>query len=102
MNEFTYFKDGDIDRVMGVIWQLGQELYTTRQRVLALEELLASKGVIGRGELDAFHPSDEAQERLTADGQRIMERLLRTISETDDSRAPMREQFLAELGHAAG
>lgn len=102
MNEFTYFQDGHIDRVMGVIWQLGQELYTTRQRVLAMEELLVSKGVLQHGELDAFRPSEEAQARLTADGQRVMERLLRTISETDDSRAPMREQFLAELGQAAG
>lgn len=64
--------------------------------------ILGVKGVLQQGELDAFHPPEEPQARLTADGQRLMERLLRTISETDDSRAPMREQFLAELGQAAG
>lgn len=101
MNELTYFEDGQIDRVMGVIWQLGQELYTTRQRVLALEELLVEKGIIVTGELDAFRPGDEAQARLTVDGQGVVDRLLRTISETDDSRTPMRDQFAEELAHAA-
>lgn len=100
MNEFTYFDDGQIDRVMGVTWQLGQELYMTRQRVLALEELLVAKGIVATGELEAFHPSDEAQARLTFDGQGLVERLLRTISESDDSRAPMREQFTEELAKA--
>lgn len=102
MNEFTYFEDGQIDRVMGVIWQLGQEVYTTRQRVLALEELLAAKGIVERGELDAFRPSEAAQARLTADGKYLMERLIRTISEVNDSRVPMRDQFIDELAQAAG
>lgn len=100
MSEFTYFDDGQIDRVMGIIWQLAQDAYVTRQRVLALEELLVTKGVLATGELDAFVPPEEAQSRLTADGQHVMTRLLRTISEVDDSRTPMREQFLDELAEA--
>lgn len=97
MTEFTYFPDAQIDRVVGLLWQVAQEVHVTRQRTLALEELLVERGVIEAGALDAYQPSAEATARLEADGAELMERLIRTISETDDHRAPMRDQFTTQL-----
>lgn len=98
--EVTYFEDGQIDRVMGLLWQVAQETYVTQQRVLALEEILVEKGTLLDGELDRFNFSETAQERLTNAGLGTMERLLRTISEMDDRRTPLREQFADELADA--
>lgn len=100
MTEFTYFPDAQVDRVVGLLWQVAQELHVTRQRTLALEELLIERGVLDEGELDAFRPTSEAAARLEADGAALMDRLIRTISETDDHRSPMREQFTAQLASA--
>lgn len=100
MTEFTYFPDGQVDRVVGLVWQLAQEVHVVRQRVLALEALLVERGSLADGELAAFRPNAAAQAGLDADGAALMERLIRTISETDDHRSPMRDQFTAKLAEA--
>lgn len=97
MSEFTYFEDGQIDRVMSVIWQLSQEAYVARQRILALEKLLADKGIIDSGELDGVVPSDEARSAASAEGDQFVNRLLRPVSELDDHRMPLRNQFAGDL-----
>jgi hypothetical protein len=102
MSEFTYFEDGQIDRVLGLVWQLAQEVHVSRQRLLALEALLASKDVVSAGELSAYVPDEQTQQNLTADGDLFMERLIRTIAEKDDHRAPMRDQFSAKLAESKG
>ena len=101
MSEFTYFDDGQVDRVVGLVWQVAQEVHVVRQRLLALESLLASKGVMDEGELSGFIPNEAAAQGLEEDGVALMERLIRTISESDDHRAPMRVQFTEKLVESA-
>jgi hypothetical protein len=102
MSEFTYLGSEQTDRLAGLTWQLAQELYVTRQRLLALEQVLVAQGVLTAGAVDDHRPDGEAAARLRADGDALMERLVRTISETDDHHAPMRDQFTAQLNRAIG
>lgn len=97
MSEFSFFPDGQLDRMAGLVWQLAQELYVTRQRLLALEQVLAERGHLPEGAVDQYRPSDDRQARLQDDGAALMERLVRTISEVDDHRSPMRTQFEQQL-----
>ncbi|MGH3656928.1 MAG: hypothetical protein ACRDUA_09730 [Micromonosporaceae bacterium] len=98
MNEFSYFPEPQMDRMAGLVWQLAQELYVTRQRVRALEEVLVAAGTLPAGTVDRYRPDESAEGHFRSDGDAFTERLLRTVSERDDHRAPLREQFQRQLG----
>lgn len=44
MPDLTFFKDPAMDRVLGVVMELAEEVYTLRQRVRALESGAAAPG----------------------------------------------------------
>ncbi|MEU6075766.1 hypothetical protein [Micromonospora sp. NPDC047074] len=100
MSEFTYFPDGQLDRMAGLVWQLAQELHVTRQRLLALEQVLVDRGGLPAGAVDGYRPSGPAAAGLRADGDALLERLLRSVSDSDDHRSPLREQFQEQLDRA--
>jgi hypothetical protein len=95
--EFTYFSDPQVDRVVSLVWQLAQELNVTRHRLLVLEEILYARGQLPARAIDTMALSDDAAERLAADRQAMASRLVRTLTETDDRNAPLRDQFAAQL-----
>lgn len=97
MNEFRYFKTPEMDRLVSLVWQMAQELHVTRRRVLVLEDALAASGALPAGALDRHEPDADARARLDADSEALLDRLFRVLTEEDDHRAPMREQFLAQL-----
>lgn len=51
MSDLTFFKDPAMDRVLGVVMELAEEVYALRQRVRALEGGAAEPGTADR---DAF------------------------------------------------
>lgn len=51
MADLTFFRDPAIDRLLGVVMELAQEVYTLRQKVGALEGAPADAGTQTR---DAF------------------------------------------------
>jgi hypothetical protein len=55
-----FHADPAIERVLDVALALAQELAVTRQRLDALERLLAARGVVGPSDVDAFEPDAEA------------------------------------------
>ena len=79
----TYFADPAIDRVMGVVLAMATELYVTRDRLRALEQLLASSGHLDRAQLDAA-PADDASRRK--DAEDFVRGLLAPILPTDPRR----------------
>ncbi|MER6175198.1 hypothetical protein [Streptosporangium sp. NPDC001681] len=97
MTEIHYFDDPHTDRLVSLVWQLAQELHVTRQRVLALEELLTEGGAIRAGAVDGYRPAGEARERLASDGNALLDRLTRVITEADDHRMPLRDQYIDRL-----
>ena len=100
MSEFRYLGPEETDTVVSLVWQLAQELHVTRQRLLVLEDVLAESGVLGTDAVEEHTPGSAARVRLAQDKERLLGRLVRVLTETDDHRAPMREQFLSQLAQA--
>lgn len=97
MSEFRYLSEKETDTVVSLVWQLAQELHTTRRRLLVLEDVLATSGVMDAEAMERHRPDAESAERLADDGKELLGRLMRVLTEVDDHRAPMREQFLSQL-----
>lgn len=51
MADLTFFSDPAVDRVLGVVMELAEEVYTLRQKVRTLEGASEDSGTQGR---DAF------------------------------------------------
>lgn len=100
MSEFRYLGPEETDTVVSLVWQLAQELHVTRQRLLVLEDVLAESGVLGPDAVEEHTPKSATRVRLAQDKERLLGRLVRVLTETDDHRAPMREQFLSQLAQA--
>lgn len=91
-DEVHYFSDPQVDRAVGMIWQLAAELHVTTQRCRALEALLARKGVLESGELDAFTPTADEQALLESSRDEVMRRLLRVLTEDGPREHPLRHE----------
>ena len=64
-----------LDNLGEAVIALTRELWVLSDRVAVLEALLAKKGVVEDGEVDAFQPDDAQQQDLKT----RRERLLRTV-----------------------
>jgi hypothetical protein len=95
--EFVYFGSPEVDRLVSLVWQLAQELYVTRSRLIALEGALTAHGALPADALEPPALSEATRQAVAEDNRATMERLIRVLTETDDHRVPMREQFLAAL-----
>ena len=58
-----YFLDPASDKLHSMLWAVIEELSVTRDRVDALERVLASQGVTSVEEVDAYAPDDVAVEQ---------------------------------------
>ena len=95
--EFVYFGSPGMDRLVSLVWQLAQELYVTRSRLIALEGALTEHGALPKDALQPSALSEATRQSIAADNGATMDRLIRVLTETDDHRVPMREQFLTAL-----
>lgn len=95
--EYAYFNPPEVDRLVSLVWQLAQEVYVTRSRLIALENTLAQHGVIPADMLSPSQLGESTKRTIEADNAAMMDRLVRVLIETDDHRMPMRRQFLDAL-----
>ena len=73
--EQVFFSDPAIDRMFGVLMTLATEHYVLRNRVRALEEQLADRGVVDRSRLSAEPGAGEAEE-IAADAAEFVAALM--------------------------
>lgn len=76
-----YFLDPEVERVMCVTMAVAQELAVARQRIDTLERLLDARGLVPRGELDAFSPSAEQYAERALWSQEYINRILRIVQQ---------------------
>ncbi|HPF27776.1 MAG TPA: hypothetical protein P5528_01040 [Steroidobacteraceae bacterium] len=74
-NNPVYFEQEAIDHLIGIVLELGGELWTLRDRMAYMEELLRDSGVKVLDKLDSGRPSDELQEKLAAERQAMISRI---------------------------
>lgn len=69
----SYFENEMIDHLMGIVLELGAQLWVTRDRLALLEEQLASAGVVSLKALDEGRPSPELAARLKEERQAMIQ-----------------------------
>jgi hypothetical protein len=76
--EQTFFADPALDRAMGVIMALATEVYVLRDRLRALENELAARGIVRKDALEA-EPVPEALASAAADRAAFVAHLLEPL-----------------------
>jgi hypothetical protein len=80
-----YFLDPEVERVLAITMVVAQELAVARERIDTLERLLAERGVLPAGAVDAFTPTaDEAAERARWT-QEYLARVLRIVQQEGEA-----------------
>ncbi len=74
-NEPIYFDDEVIDHLLGIVLELGAELWVVKDRLAFLEELLDRHGVITADTLEVERPSEALQAQLKAQRQAFIQRI---------------------------
>ncbi|NJN36057.1 MAG: class I SAM-dependent methyltransferase [Nitrospiraceae bacterium] len=74
-NNPVYFEQEAIDHLIGIVLELGGELWTLRDRMAYMEELLRDSGSAVLEKLDAGRPSDALQAKLSAERKEFISRV---------------------------
>jgi hypothetical protein len=65
-------KPDQIDDVAKAVLALARELWVTRDRQIAVEAVLAARGIDIAAAVDAFEPDAETQKRLNTERDRLI------------------------------
>ncbi len=77
-----YFLDHpNLDKVMKVVMALAQETYVNRDRLALVEKILDDKGVLRRGDLDRYEPTEDEQRAIEQRRDDFVAAILRPIVE---------------------
>lgn len=92
MKEPSFLEGVDADRLAGLVMELASQLHIERQRRMALEHVLAEKGVIDRAALEALADDPKFLAAARAELDRSLRQMLRIVTEAGDKRAPLRAE----------
>lgn len=84
--------DLDTERLAGLIYELASQLHVERTQRIALELALERAGVIDEQKVATLAGDPALRERSTVALDRSMAKLMRIITESADSRSPLRAE----------
>jgi hypothetical protein len=79
-----YFDDPAIDRLLQMLLELAAELWAVKDWQFVVNRLLEERGVLTLAEVQQYQPSAEDQQRLAAEREKFVQRLIRHISPTGE------------------
>jgi len=77
--EHVFFKDAALDRAFAVTMALAAELYVVKDRLRAMEVLLARQGVLIDGALDTYTPDPAEAGRIAKERSALVAALMDCI-----------------------
>ena len=80
-----FFKDADVERLLGIVMAVAMENAVTRQRLDALERLVEQKGLLTRAELEQFAPDRDAEAERTLWMKEYIARVLRIVQQETEA-----------------
>lgn len=92
-----YFMERETERVLAITLAVAQELAVARQRIDTLERLLAAKGILAAGEIDAFAPDAVASAERSMWNQEYIARILRIVQQENEAALLADEPSSGEL-----
>lgn len=85
--EQVYFADPALDRLMGVVFALAGEVHVLKDRLRAVESILAQKGVLRREELDRWAPSQAEAAELARERDAFVAHLWSNLAGRQSSKS---------------
>jgi len=79
-----FFADPAIDKVLNMVVVLASEVWTLRERLLAIEALQVQQGSLSAGEVDAFEFSADDDGNLAIQRKEFIDSLFRVLAEQVD------------------
>ncbi len=95
-----FYDSQEAERVLAITMAVAQELAVARQRIDTLERLLAGKGLLAPGEIDAFSPDTQAATQRALWTQEYLARILRVVQQEAEAAASPRDVASGDLGDA--
>ena len=92
--DMTFLEDADLDKTVGLVFELAAQLHVERQRRLALEKLMSDKGLITAAEMENLADDDKFLETARENLDRSLRKLMRVLSEQGDKKGPLRAEAL--------
>jgi hypothetical protein len=80
-----YFLDPEVERVLAITMVVVQELAVARERIDTLERLLAERGLLPSGAVDAFTPTAEEAIERSRWMQEYLARVLRIVQQEGEA-----------------
>lgn len=94
-----FLKDPDVERVLAITMAVAQELAVMRERLDTVERLLETKGVVTKGDIEAFAPTPEAADERGAWHQEYLARILRIYQQEIEALDAPSEPSSEQVGH---
>lgn len=88
----TYLDGANSDRMAGLIFELAAQLHIERQKRMALEKALISKGVISSEEVAALVEDQPFLEAARDEADGAIRSMLRILMEDGDLKQPLRAE----------
>lgn len=85
----------DTARLTGLLFELASQLHVERTRRLALEMALVRSGALAPGATDALAGDGDLLAGARAELETAMRKLMRVLGDSDDPRAPLRNDLSA-------
>lgn len=79
-----FFADPAIDKVLNMVVVLASEVWTLRERLMAMEAIQVSRGGLKAGEVDRFEFKPEDEANLAAQRKEYIDSLFRVLAEQVD------------------
>lgn len=76
--EQAFFRDDALDRALGVVFALAQEVWVLRDRLAAVERALEQGGTLDRAALDR-EPGDAERQAMAAERQAFVAGLMESL-----------------------
>lgn len=77
----TFFADPQVDKLMAIVMALAGEVSVLRERLDTVERLAESKGLLTRGEVEAYRPTEQAAAEREQWRSQYIARVLRVVHE---------------------
>jgi hypothetical protein len=79
----SQFNDSAMDALLGIVLSLGAEVYVLRDRIRIIENMLETKGIISRADIEAYKPTPQEEEEIRKERDAFMARLFRILEAPD-------------------
>ena len=94
LQDLNFFDDPNLDRTVGLVFELASQLHVERQRRMALETLLLDKNIIKKNDMDTMTVNTDFMAISNQNLDQSLRQLMRVITEKGDETGPLRAEML--------